>query len=375
MNQSSTAGPIVWLGTILATCLTLYLFQSILWLVVPILLAVILYYVTEPLVNRLIDVGWSRGTAAGVVMGVLVIAAIILGSLSVYRATHHTADVDESWNRFIERYVDSGTKFLAASLNTVEKYAPFVKGIDPLKTQSSWDERFTKWAADNGGDVVVHLLHWLPSLLLVPYLTYFILVDGGRFKRFLVHGIPNAYFEKSLLLFHRIDDQIRRYFQGLMALTVLDTLFLGLGLWALGISYAFPFAAAIAVLSWLPYIGSIIGCVLVILVAATDHPTQTWMAYGAVALFLGVRLMDDFIFMPMTIGRSLEIHPVVTVLMIFIGGAVAGISGLLLVMPVLGVMMVLGQVLGQLATNDRLRARYQNSRALQLKRARRGLEE
>ena len=88
------------------------------------------------------------------------------------------------------------------------------------------------------------------------------------------------------------------------------------------------------------------------------------MAYGAIALFLVVRLLDDFLFMPMTIGRSLKLHPLLTVLMIFVGGAVAGVPGLMLVLPVLGVVMVLGETVGQVVTDPRLMARHLHARQL-----------
>jgi predicted PurR-regulated permease PerM len=78
-----------------------------------------------------------------------------------------------------------------------------------------------------------------------------------------------------------------------------------------------------------------------------------------------VRLLDDFFFMPMTIGKSLNMHPLLTVLMIFVGGAVAGVPGLMLVLPVLGVAMVLGETIGMLVTDPRLRARHAHERALQ----------
>jgi hypothetical protein len=79
-----------------------------------------------------------------------------------------------------------------------------------------------------------------------------------------------------------------------------------------------------AVLAWVPYVGSILGGLLVVLVAATDFPADPSMAYWAIGLFVLVRLLDDFVYMPMTIGKSLELHPLITVLMIFAGGAVAG---------------------------------------------------
>jgi predicted PurR-regulated permease PerM len=59
----------------------------------------------------------------------------------------------------------------------------------------------------------------------------------------------------------------------------------------------------------------------------------------------------------------------ITVLMIFIGGSVAGVAGLMLVLPLLGVVMVVGETVGRLVTNPRLRARHRNAKALREKQA------
>lgn len=69
----------------------------------------------------------------------------------------------------------------------------------------------------------------------------------------------------------------------------------------------------------------------------------------------------------------MHMHPLITVLMILLGGAVAGIAGLLLVMPVLGVVMVAGQVIGELLTDQRILARHRHAKALSRLRARQGL--
>ena len=103
--------------------------------------------------------------------------------------------------------------------------------------------------------------------------------------------------------------------------------------------------------------------------ASTDAPADPLIAYSAIGVFIAVRLLDDFIFMPMTLGRSLQIHPLMTVVMIFAGGTVAGVAGLMLVLPILGVVMVIGETLGVLITDPRLRARHRNAMALRRKQA------
>jgi predicted PurR-regulated permease PerM len=205
----------------------------------------------------------------------------------------------------------------------------------------------------------------VPSLLLVPYLAYFILQDGNRFKKHMIRSVPNAFFEKTLLLFDRVDHSLRSFLIGVLKLTFLDTACLGLGLWLLGISYSFLLGLIAAVLAWVPYAGSVVGCALVVMVAATDFPNDLATVYGCMVLFICVRILDDFVFLPLTVGRSLRFHPVLSVLMLFLGAAVAGLAGLLLVLPVLGVVAVITETLGQILTDERLRKRYRHARQLQ----------
>jgi predicted PurR-regulated permease PerM len=221
--------------------------------------------------------------------------------------------------------------------------------------------------------VAIGIAAWTPSLLLVPFLVFFFLRDGRRFKRFLGRAVPNAFFEKTLYLLNEVDRTARAYFQGLIELTLLDAIALAGGLWLMGFPGALALGTVCAVLAWVPYVGSVLGGVLVILVAATDFVASPEMAYWAAALFVVVRLLDDFVFMPLTVGKSLEMHPVLTVLMIFAGGAVAGIPGLMLVLPVLGVVRVVGETVGVVVGDARLIARHRHAAELRRQQANRGL--
>jgi predicted PurR-regulated permease PerM len=393
MNRALTSGPIVWLGIIITTCLLLVLFQTVLWLVMPILLAVVAYYMLSPLVNLAIARGLTRARA---VLIVTVLMSVILVAVGFSVAPRVEALTNNLPNN-IEKYAKTGSHLIDNATQTLYKYFPFLehkavapKSATPVHNNLGFvssevvpaptpptvaptedlESDVAKWQAENSGDIFKELLQWIPSLFLVPYFTYFFLLEGPRFKRFLVRAIPNAFFEKTLYLFYRVEDQLRRYFRGLLALTALDAICLGSGLWFLGLNAPFFLAALAAVMAWLPYLGSISGGLLVVLVAASDFPGNTWLPYEVVGLFIGVRLLDDFIFMPLTVGRSLHMHPLVTVLMILLGGAVAGIAGLLLVMPVLGVVMVAGQIIGELMTDERILARFVHSLQLRWRRAR-----
>jgi predicted PurR-regulated permease PerM len=148
-------------------------------------------------------------------------------------------------------------------------------------------------------------------------------------------------------------------------LTVLDTITLGLGLWLLGLGQGiFSFQNAMllglvcAVFAWVPYVGTAVGGLIAICVCALHSPHNPQLLFSVVLLFCGVRLLDEFLYTPATVGRALHMHPLVTVMMIFAGGMLGGVYGLLLAMPLLGIFTVLGQMFGEIWFDPRLRARH-----------------
>jgi predicted PurR-regulated permease PerM len=389
-HRELAAGPIVWLGIIVTTCLLLVLFQYVLWLIVPVMMAIVAYYMFSPLVDSGIRRGMTRPRAVLIVTILLTVVLVLLGLIIAPKVSQVVNNLPNT----LSEYRQTANTLIENARRTLSKKPPFSFFLTPPSTTAntsslsasatgqpaatsaasttSLDTNVADLQAKYSGDVLMEAARWVPSLLLVPCITYFLLLDGPRFKRFIVQAIPNAFFEKTLYLFYRVEDQLRRYFQGLMALTFLDALCLGIGLWIFGLHEPFLLAAIAAVMAWVPYLGSIGGGLLVVLVAAHDFPgpQYSWLPYEVIGLFIGVRMLDDFIFLPLTVGRSLHVHPLVTMLMFLLGGAVAGFAGLLLVMPVLGVVMVAGQIIGELLTDERILARHRHAQYLRRQRAR-----
>lgn len=365
-DQQQHAGPVVWCGIIAATCGLLFILERTLELAIPFLLAIILYYILLPPMQRLIRSGMGQNLAA-LSVGLLFVVVVALGVLA---ASYWIGAPADSWQEVLGRYLNGGLAFVRDMLQSLEEKFPILHQIGLSKTFNKRLTVFTTtFVQKHLTDVLVSVASSLPSLMLAPFLTFFFLRDGRRFKKFLARAVPNAFFEKTLYLLHEVDQTAHRYFQGLLKLTFLDTSVLAFGLWAIGVSSPLVLGLIAAVLAWVPYVGSILGCLLVVMVASTDAPGDPLVAYSAIGVFLMVRLLDDFVFMPLTLGRSLHIHPLITVLMIFTGGAVAGVAGLMLVLPLLGVVMVVGETLGRLITNPRLRARHRNAMAIRARQA------
>ena len=354
-------GPIAWAGIFAATCLLLLALNHILWLVVPALMALVLSYMLEPPMRRLMYAGVGREGAAAMVTSVFLVV-LMVATLALLAWAGARA---EDWQAGVERYLRGGAALLERTLAALEaRWSTLARAnlADGVTTWlSEYSDTFLKRQVQ---PLAVSILAWLPAALLGPFFAFFFLRDGRRFHGFIARAVPNAYFEKTLDLLHEMHQTGRAYFTGLVKLTLVDTVALGIGLAALGLPGPWLLALIAAVFAWVPYVGSIAGCLLVVLVAATDFPNDPTIAYWAIMLFILVRVLDDFVFMPATVGKNLRLHPLVSVLMLFVGGAVAGVPGLALVLPLLGVTMVVGAALSEILTDGRLRARHVYARRL-----------
>ncbi len=348
-------GPIAWCGIIAATCGLLFIFQKILWLVVPFLLALVLYYLLAPLAKRLVLAGFSNDFAAAALSGAFL---LVLGLWLLLLYPWALANV-EAWHATFMRYLAGGYSLIDGALSGLERKFSFANNAHLAESVRA---RFAAvqdhFAAEYLGAAVMALGAWLPSLLLIPVITYFLLKEGASFRKFLGEAVPNAYFEKTLYLTYAVDRAARAYFLGLVKLALLDGLLLSVGFWLIGLSSPLMLGGVAAILGQIPYIGPLIGCLAAILVTGTDFPGQVGLAYGVLGLFLLVRLLDDLVFIPVIVGKSLRLHPLLSLLMLLVGGAIAGIAGLMLVLPVMGMALLLGETLELIFTDPRLRARH-----------------
>jgi predicted PurR-regulated permease PerM len=357
----SASGPLVWLTTIGITTLLLVAATKALWLVVPFLLAIILYYMLYPVVRRLVLAGVSREAAAALVAAgvTLVTVGIMIPLLPWLAAQAVSGEVT------INRYLEGGRVLVDRTLATLEHQFGFLRRMNFHAEVGAMATEFGDTTLQKKlGETLLAAAAWLPFLLLAPFFAFFLLRDGGLFAKLLASEVPNAFFERTIYMFDRVDATARSYFQGLMQLTVVDTVFLGIGLALVGLPNAFVLGLVAAIFLWIPVVGSVVGCVLVVLVAATEFPTDPWMVYATVGVFGFARLLDNFFFIPLTVGRSIRMHPLPTVLMVFIGGAVAGVPGLVLALPLAGVVSAVVGTIGGIVQDPRLRARHAHAKSL-----------
>ena len=246
----------------------------------PFLLAIILYYALFPAVRRLTLAGVERETAAAIVAG----GSLVVAVAAMVPTLPWLAAQAVSGEEALFRYLAGGRVLVERTLAMLESQFGFLKrdGLPRRDEPEDGGVRRHLRARSTSPTCCSATAAWLPALLLAPFLAFFFLRDGRRFLKFLGEAVPNAYFERTLYMIDRVDGTARAYFQGLLKLTVIDTVCLALGLAAIGMPGAFALGLMAAVLAWVPFVGSVIGCVIVVLVAATDFPSSPWIVYAAV---------------------------------------------------------------------------------------------
>ena len=361
-NPRSLEHPIIWVGVIGGTLGSIVLLDRIAWLALPLILAVVFYYLVHPFLVRLQHWGLAPQHSLAIFL-VLASLVCVVASLTVLPAMLNSlSQFQNNLPDTMQRLTQIASEFL----KNVETRLPLAKKASLAEGLQARIDFFAQGKGTQfAGDAALFAFKWLPSLLLVPFLTFFFLRDGTAFHQLILRAVPNAFFEKTLVLFDRMDRQMHAYFRGMFWLTVLDTLTLGIGLWLLGmqdgvfsIQQAMLLGLVCAVFAWVPYVGTAVGGLVAVCVCALQAPHDPQLLLGVVLLFCGVRLLDEFLYTPATVGRALHMHPLVTVMMIFAGGMLGGVYGLLLALPLLGIFTVLGQMFGEIWFDPRLRARH-----------------
>lgn len=112
------------------------------------------------------------------------------------------------------------------------------------------------------------------------------------------------------------------------------------GLYVLGIKYAFFFGFLAALLNLIPFVGVLIGSLLPALLALVTKDSY-WYAVGAIGVMLFVQIMEGNLITPFVVGSRISINPLIVIFMFMLFGKLWGISGLVLALPLTAILKVL----------------------------------
>ncbi|MFT4759320.1 MAG: putative PurR-regulated permease PerM [Saprospiraceae bacterium] len=176
----------------------------------------------------------------------------------------------------------------------------------------------------------------LISILLVLLYTFFFLLYRTSIKNFLLGQFTKKQREDAREGISNIQSVAQKYLSGLAVVILILGLLNGFGLFIIGIEYAFFWGFLGAFLAIIPYIGTIIGGMLPFAFAIATTNTM-WQPLAIIALYSVVQTIEGNLITPKVVGSSVEINPLAAIISLLIGGAIWGVSGLILALPLLAI--------------------------------------
>lgn len=175
---------------------------------------------------------------------------------------------------------------------------------------------------------------------LLPVYTYLVMFYRNIFLKFILFWFPPAEQPKVSKSVRQIEKMVKNYLFGLAIQIGYITVLLGLSLALFGIPNALLIGMLFAALNLIPYLGALIGNILgvVITLASSENPLDILIVLAAIAV---VQFLDNNILMPRIVGGQVRINALVSIVGIVAGGAIAGISGMFLAMPILSILKVI----------------------------------
>ncbi|MEV4605012.1 AI-2E family transporter [Amycolatopsis sp. NPDC049253] len=169
------------------------------------------------------------------------------------------------------------------------------------------------------------------NVLILIVLTVYFLADLPRIRAGGYRLIPHSRRPRAILLGDEISTKVGGYVLGNLAISVIAGVLTLAWLLIFGVPYAALLAITVAILDLIPVVGSVVGGVLVSLVALT---VSLPVCLATIGFFVGYRLVEDYLLVPRIIGGAVKVPALVTVVAVIVGGALLGIVGALVAIPV-----------------------------------------
>lgn len=308
-------------------CTALYFAKPFL---IPFVLALLLAMLVLPLCKRL--EGWGLHRALAILVCVLAILAVVAGVLSLFAAQAVNLSED----------LPKAKTQLQQVLDKAQQWVEIQFKIPPQKQESFLEENTASSAKDAGKlakQIVSGAIGGLTTFLLILVYIFFFLFYREKYEVFFmkVRGENNSQEVKEVL--GKIANVSVKYIGGKFVAILMLSVLNSIGLLIVGVKYAILLGCLAALFTFIPYVGTIIGGVFA---AATAMVTKSpGAALSVISILAVVQVIDDYFIEPYIVGGQVNLSPLANVVILVIGGLLWGVAGMVLFIPLLGIVKVI----------------------------------
>lgn len=303
-------------------------------LVTPVVISIFLAYLLAPLVETIENRGLPR-TWAVVIVFILLLLVIGLVISLVWQTM-----LDEIKNIIAGVKIDNREQLVEGVRAKLQTAFPGMAQSNLLKDMAEKAVTYGETFAQR----TLEAFSAIGEAIIIPFLTFFILKDARSLKKNIVAQIPNRYFEMSLSLIHKATLQLGRFIRGQLLDAAIVGIMAIIALSLLKVRYALFIGTLAGMANMIPFLGPIIGGIPAIIISIIDTGSFAGVLPIIVA-FAVIKLIDDVFVQPTVVSKSVELHPVTVIISIFAGGHMAGILGMIVVVPLVSIVKVSASIL------------------------------
>ncbi len=317
--------------------LALFVFIALLWLLnevlLPFVAAMVLAYLLDPLVKRIQRMGVNRALASVAIVSVFIVALVLAGILLapilsdqisglldripgyVERIRQLMADPNQGWlGKFVGEKLPAAQKSLGGAASTAAGWAgAFLASL---------------WS---GGKALVSVLS---LLVITPIVTFYLLLDWDKMVNAVDNWLPRHHRATIRGVMNEMDLAIAGFVRGQALCCVILGVMYCVGLIALGLNFGLLIGIVAAVLSFIPYVGTIVGLIL----AGGVAIAQFWPDWTPLVIVLAVfgvgQFLEGNVLQPYFVGKTVGLPPVWLMFSLLAFGYLFGFVGLLIAVPV-----------------------------------------
>lgn len=189
---------------------------------------------------------------------------------------------------------------------------------------------------ENIASVVTSVVTIAAVLIIVPFITFFLLKDSVKIQKAIIQIVPNKYFEMSYWILKRISLQLGRFVRGWVFDATFVGVCIGFGFYLIGLPNALPLGVIAGLGHLIPYLGPVIGGIPAIVISIIQFGDLTQVPLIVLIVALTYTVDNGFV-QPYVFSKSVDIHPIFIILLIIAGGQLFGFFGMLLAVPTVSV--------------------------------------
>jgi predicted PurR-regulated permease PerM len=315
--------------SVLAIAFTIFLVTKLKGLIALVLVALFLSFALEPFVNRLVNRGWKRGIATGVILfGFILVLVVLIGAM-VPLVVQQINEVIKQAPTWLTALTDHLKNWFGITVSQTDL-------LDELKNTNGI---LANYASNFAGNIFViskQILTTVFQVFGVLLFTFYFVADAPHLRRVICSFLPPKSQRIVLSTWELAIDKTGGYMTSRALLGLLSSVATFLVLTIFGVPFAIPLALWMGIVSqFMPVIGTYIAASLPLIVALIAQPK----AFLPLLIFILVyQQIENYIFAPRITARTMELHPAVAFAAVIAGASVAGVAGALLALPLAAIL-------------------------------------